>query len=766
MTLKVFGKKVFGKPSVQTVLIVPFVLQVTVAVGLSGYFSWRSGQQAVTEVALQLSNEVTTRIHQHVGYHMRVPQMVVQMNADSMKLGEIAWDGSRTIERHLWYQMRQFTSLSPIAFGDEQGRIWAVDRQDTGALVIRVIDASTAGKYHTYATTDQGDRERLLQVSTTFDPRTRPWYRDAAIAGKPIWTDIYPYFSSPGLAISAASPFYNPETNELMGVTNATINLTQLSRFLQDVEVGRSGQLFIVERSGDLVATSTSEQPFVIEHRGNVIDRLPAIASQDPMTRLTSQQLLQQFGTFEGIHHNQQLKFEDQGDRYFVQVAPFADLHGLDWLIVVVIPEADFTAQLTANTHTTITLCLMTLAGAIAFGLVVTQSIVKPIVQLCNASQAMAEGRLNQHLDDGLAIQELDAMAQSFNQMSGQLQRSFEKVSIALQESEEKFTKVFRNSPDPMVIATLDEGRYVEVNDSALRCFGFSHEEMIGHTSVELNIWEKASDRDEYKRQLEEYGFLRNYEINFRTKTQTIKTMLVSTDLIELEGKRYIVSVGKDISDRKQTEELVRASLDAKEVLLKEVHHRVKNNLQIISSLLRLQSRSVEDEQMKNLFQESQNRVQAMALIHEKLYKSKDLACVDLGNYTLTLVEELMQSYGVQSSSIQLTVQLSDVYLDIDTAIACGLIINELVTNALKYAFPDHQGEIKIQGRAIADSQYELVITDNGVGLPETLNIQQTTTLGLRLVRSLVRQLHGTFSLDRNNGTSVTISFSSSKEPR
>ncbi|MBD2459823.1 PAS domain S-box protein [Oscillatoria sp. FACHB-1407] len=884
--------RVSGKPTLKTVLIVPFVLQVSIAVGLTGYFSWRNGQKMVDSVAQQLSNEVTNQIHQHLTHYMQLPQTVTQFNTEAVQLGQVNWSRSRTIEQYLWRQMRQFKDLSPIAFGNEQGNIWAVDRTEDGSLVIRVRDASTQGEYRTYATNDQGDRTELLQVNTSFDPRSRPWYQKAIAANGLIWTDIYPYFSSAGLAISAARPFYDFESNQVIGVTNATVSLAQLNHFLRRINLSPSGQMFIVERSGNLVASSTLEDPFIIRPEQRPA-RLAMTASRDPLTRQTAQQLLKDFGTLAHIQRNQQLEFYIDGDRHFLQVAPFTDSYGLDWLIVVVIPESDFTAQLTANTQTTVMLCLLALVGAIAFGWVTTQGIAQPILQLCRASRAMADGQLDQQIDADSAIQELDVMAHSFNQMAEQLRQSFAKVKLALHESEEKFTKVFHSSPDPMVIATLESGRFSDVNDSTLKLLGFSRDEFIGHTAGELDIWEDGCDRDRYLQLLREQGWVRDYEMTFRCKSGQPKILLISADIIDLEGERRVISMGKDISDRKQAEaalwetnhllqsildsapvaiyvkdlegrylivnaqvedninisqdkilgktdyelfssdiaeqlqvndqkviasgsvvrqeevishehgsytflsakfplynsdgtlqgiggisvdlterkqaeDLIRASLEEKEVLLKEIHHRVKNNLQIVSSLLRLQARSIDDEKIQTLFQESQNRVQAMALIHKKLYGSKELAHIDFVSYVQSLADDLMDSYEVQPSSIQLMVDLEPVDLNIDIAISCGLIINELITNILKYAFPTEHGEIKIRGRVLlparevpptVDPYYELSVCDNGIGLPDTFDIHQTTTLGLRLVSRLTRQLRGTIDIDRSNGTLIKITF-------
>ena len=202
-------------------------------------------------------------------------------------------------------------------------------------------------------------------------------------------------------------------------------------------------------------------------------------------------------------------------------------------------------------------------------------------------------------------------------------------------------------------------------------------------------------------------------------------------------------------------------SLKEKEMLLCEIHHRVKNNLQVISSLLSLQSRYHKDAQAIETAKESQNRIKAMALIHEKLYRSKDFANVEFNDYIKTLVNDLFASYKVSASRVALKLDIENISLGIDTAIPTGLIINELVSNSLKYAFPEGKdGEIKIFLRSLNDGENELIVSDNGVGLPESLDIKKAESLGLRMITNLTeRSLHGKVNINKSNGTEFQIIF-------
>jgi PAS domain S-box-containing protein len=211
-----------------------------------------------------------------------------------------------------------------------------------------------------------------------------------------------------------------------------------------------------------------------------------------------------------------------------------------------------------------------------------------------------------------------------------------------------------------------------------------------------------------------------------------------------------------EIAIRLEAEKQLTKTVGEKEVLLREVHHRVKNNLQIIISLLNLQSRYITDETTLSAFRESQTRVRAMALVHEKLYQSTDLAKIDLDNYIRFLANSLFQFFGIKGKGITLTNDIRDVFLAIDTAIPIGLVINELISNSLKYAFPEGEGEISI---AIHRQDHTLTILfkDNGIGIPEDFDWRNAKSMGLRLVITLVDQLDGTIELDRTAGTAFTI---------
>ncbi|UCF88636.1 MAG: PAS domain S-box protein, partial [bacterium] len=341
------------------------------------------------------------------------------------------------------------------------------------------------------------------------------------------------------------------------------------------------------------------------------------------------------------------------------------------------------------------------------------------------------------------------------------------RARVALAESEEKFRTAFITSPDSVNINRLQDGMYLDINEGFTQLTGYNREDAIGKTSLELDIWVDPRDRQKLVEGLRRDGSVINLESKFRMKDGSIRDGLMSAKILNLRGELHILSITRDITEMKKTEEALikseeqlRISLGEKEILLKEIHHRVKNNLQVISGLLDLQANHINDPKSREIYKESQNRVVTMALIHEELYQSVNLSQVDFADYISNLCENLMVSYGVDGNRIKLLIEAEKTEIIVDTAIPCGLIINELITNALKHAFPKgRKGTISLSFRQLKNREFELSVSDDGVGMPENVDIYKTATLGMQLITVLVRQLGGTLKMKRKKGTCFTMRF-------
>jgi len=312
-------------------------------------------------------------------------------------------------------------------------------------------------------------------------------------------------------------------------------------------------------------------------------------------------------------------------------------------------------------------------------------------------------------------------------------------------------TDEFLEAGQPVVLH-LDSPNLPEVEAAHLQAFGAQTELFIplkrGHEILGYaELWESRRRRE------------------FTPEEISLCQAIARYGAIAIENARLYAQAQQEITERKRAETQVRASLKEKEVLLQEIHHRVKNNLQIISSLLYLHSAYINDQQTLQIFQDSQNRVRSMALIHEKLYRSSNLAQIDFAEYVRDLTDYLFRAQKANLQGIDLNIQTDTIFLDIDAAVPCGLILNELVSNSLKHAFPiGRQGEICVNLTVENDRQVILKVSDDGIGFPAELDFRATESLGLQLVNTLVNQLNGKIELDSSYGTDFKIMFNLSEQ--
>ena len=318
---------------------------------------------------------------------------------------------------------------------------------------------------------------------------------------------------------------------------------------------------------------------------------------------------------------------------------------------------------------------------------------------------------------------------------------------------------------DDAIISIDDEQKIVLYNRGAERIFGYPADEMKGRP---LDVLLPADQTRFHHQHVQDFAASpvtarrmgERSAIRGRRNTGEEFPAEASISKVTVEGRTLYTVILRDVSTRFAAEEQIRSALREKEALLKEIHHRVKNNLQVVSSLLGLQSRGLADAATRKMFEESQDRIHSMALLHESLYQSNNLARVDFPEYIRQLASHLFQSYGVAPGRIHLRTDLDKLHLNLDAALPCGLIINELISNSLKYAFPGGRaGEIHIALREHPGNRAQLIVADNGVGLRADIDWLTARTLGLRLVRSLADQLGAAIEIQSTAGTKVELTF-------
>ncbi|MEM9485774.1 MAG: PAS domain S-box protein [Cyanobacteria bacterium P01_F01_bin.116] len=447
-------KKIFNNIPLRVSLIVPFTLQIFTAVGLVGYLSFRTGKHAINELALQLQDEVSARVQQKLDAYLSVPPIVNQINVNAFKAGLLSLDNTTVIEDFFYRQLQSFPSVSYVFLGNAKGAIIALGRRLDGLPVLEKTDKFedfvSGEPYNVYALDADGRQGKRLDSYSGYDVRTRPWYVLAAEKQEPVWHNAYSFFGRPDvLSIPHTYPLYNQE-NTLVGVFATEIVLTEISDFLSTLDVGQTGEVFIIEHSGLMVATSTDQQLAYLDESRQQTIRLHVTDSNAPIIQASAAYLTERFGDFETIHNDQSLTFNLDGEQHFLQVSHFHANDGIDWLIVTTVPESDFMAQINANTRTTFLLCLGALALSLLVGIYTARRIIRPIVQLSQASEEIARGNLEPTITIS-GSNELSVLGQSFNYMGQRLRESYaqlEEYSQSLKNRVEERTQALLQSEE------------------------------------------------------------------------------------------------------------------------------------------------------------------------------------------------------------------------------------------------------------------------------------------------------------------------------
>jgi PAS domain S-box-containing protein len=333
-----------------------------------------------------------------------------------------------------------------------------------------------------------------------------------------------------------------------------------------------------------------------------------------------------------------------------------------------------------------------------------------------------------------------------------------------LTKSEERFRQVVESTPSAMIMVDTS-GRIEMINAQAETLFGYPRSQLMGR-SIDVLVPERyrgghPSLRADFLLAPQSRPMGLGRDLYALRHDGTEFPVEIGINPIDTDDGTKVLSMIVDISDRKQKEERISSALKEKDILLAEIHHRVKNNLQIVHSLLDLQSSRVTDTVARDMLRESRNRINSMAIVHQSLYGSDDLRRVDFAAVLRTLVPHLAASHAIDEQRARITIEATPVHLPLNSAIPCGLIVNELVSNAFKHGFPvGTSGTVLVSLQAPTKDEVLLVVSDSGVGLPDSFDIATSPSLGLKLVNLLASQLDGEITIERRNPTRFTLRFS------
>ncbi|MBD2462029.1 PAS domain S-box protein [Oscillatoria sp. FACHB-1407] len=553
--------------SLRTLLVVPFVLQIVTAVGLVGWLSFLSGQKAVNEVATSLQTELAFRIQRELQGYFESPHSLNRLNSVSFVQGDIDFANAQNVA-----QFFQQVKISPYVDAvycatQQEGTFLGVTRVFNEAdFQIMLRNSETGGRMNLYSVDSLGNRRLFVEALRKYDARVRPWYKAAVQAERSVWSPVYLDFTTQLPTITASQPVYRETNGQLLGVCATDVILPKDFRnFLINLSIGESGHAFVIERSGSILSSSTDES--LISGEGENAKLLQATNSSEPLIRETARQLQTQYGSFEGIQRSLKTEFILDGQRQFVQVLPFKDDRGIDWLIVVVVPESDFMGQIQANTRNTALLCAAALVGAIALGIFASHKISQPLLQVAQASEEIADGNLDQHLQPS-SITEIERLSNSFNSMSGQLKDSFAALETKNEElriAEENYRSIFQNALEGIFQASPN-GHFINVNPAMARLYGYdTPEAMLNHmAAIGTQVYVNPESQVEFKRQLEQHGEVKNFAYQIYRQDGSIVWLEENTRAVRGKDGNllYFEGIVEDITLRKREEEALKRTIE------------------------------------------------------------------------------------------------------------------------------------------------------------------------------------------------------------
>ena len=426
--------------SLHLAFTLPVLVQLFAAVGLVGYLSFRNGQQAVQVLASQLRSEVSARIQGELKGYFGDPHAINRLNATAFANGDLNVGMATQGEHLLFQQMKIYPAIAFVYCGNTRsGEFFGILRSpNTGQLELSYSNSDTGYLRQHYSLDVRGYRQHpLYQTDQVYDARIRPWFKAAIDAEGPTWTDVYMAFTTGLPNVTASLPVYDRRDRQLLGVCAADVVLPEEFRtFLKQLKIGRAGQAYVIDREGRLISSSTDEP--LLKTLEQDSEFVLATQSRNPQVQESANYLRDRFGAFKNIQQNYQLTFSLEGQRQFLEVLPFNDGFGLDWLIIVVVPESEFMGQIRMNTRITILLCGLALGIALLVGTLLARRLISPILKLNVAVKEIAAGRWQQRVEIN-RIDELGELANSVNTMAGQIQHSFER----LEEQRNAFSRFF-----------------------------------------------------------------------------------------------------------------------------------------------------------------------------------------------------------------------------------------------------------------------------------------------------------------------------------
>ncbi|VVB92310.1 Methyl sulfide methyltransferase-associated sensor [uncultured archaeon] len=533
------------------VLTLSFVFIILVTVGVTDYLAFKNEQETVNDLVTQLFSEIDARVDQHLDNYLDAPFTINQINLNALREGQLNISDTEKAAQYFWQQGQFFRGFGSMGYASDKGELAAANEPENYMIITSPSPSGIV--LRRYAVVDDGRRTgNILHEVQNFDVHARGWYQTAVKAKKPVWTGINPALTSRRLDVTAVTPYYDGE-GRLQGVFYLDVSLAQINQFLRDINISRRGQIFIMEPNGLIVASSTSEQPYVI--KDDEIKRLNASASSEPLIGLAARHIGGQFTDLGKISGPYQSTFNIQGERHFLHVTPYHDSRGLDWFVVLIVPESDFMAHATANYRNTLFLIAASILLSTIAATLVARRVTRPLSRLSQSATAIAQGDWDQKLEMKRG-DEVGELADAFNTMTVRLKENL----TSLRESEERFRALVEQAPEAILVRDVDTGLFVDANRNAEKLFGCGREELL-KSGPERFYPQSQPDNRPVRESMQEYTAraLTGETVTFeRTVRNTAgREIICQVWLIRLPSRdcRLIRGSFIDITGRKRAEE-------------------------------------------------------------------------------------------------------------------------------------------------------------------------------------------------------------------
>jgi PAS domain S-box-containing protein len=790
--------------SLRLLLVLPFVLQIGVAVGLVGWLSLRNGKAAVETLAHQVIDKSQRLVNQHLNTYLAEPHRINQLNAEAIQLGELNLNDFDRSGRHFWKQSQSF-NVGYIGGAIPTGEFSGAGRWINGqGTTIDERSARLGYRNYTYATDGEGHKTKTVKIYG-YNPKEENWYPAALKAGKPVWSTVYNWSDTPEIvSIDAGHPVYDSQ-HKLIAILDVSLLLSHISEFLREETVSLGEKVLIMERNGNLIASSSNEQPF--EMVNGKAERLSVFKSQDPMIRSTGNFLRHRFKSLDQISAKQSLEFTFKGRRQFLSVSQWKDKLGLDWLVVITVPESDFMAQIQSNTYLTTLLCLGTLVGSTLLGWLASRWVTQPIRRLNQASRAIAEGNLHQTIPTS-PIRDLNDLAQSFNGMAYKLRHSFDQLESRVQERTQSLqeTEALLQRQLSAVeaasegIAVLNNHRFIYLNPAHLSLFGYDAlDELMGHSWTVLY---SPQEVQRFEQEISPILLAQGYWQGEMLAQRRDGTTFAEEISLTFAQNGDLICISRDITERKLTQVRLEASKEsaekanrAKSQFLANMSHELRTPLNAIIGFTQLMSRDIslrgENQEFVEIINQSGEHL--LGLINDILEMSKIEAGLvaftenrfDL--YRLLKSVEALFKLKTESKGLQLIfVRAENVpqYIETDEIKLRQILIN-LLGNAVKFT-PSGQIRVSVSVAEADELENDVLkddepfrlcfeVEDTGAGIAESelnqlfqpfvqtttgLKSQQGTGLGLAISRKFVQLMGGDLAVRSEVGLGTSFTFS------